>query len=316
MDSAQPKGIKGSLLVVDDDLSALQTMDAFLSRQGYEVRCARNGEMALMFAHEDPPELILLDIRLPDLDGFQVCRRLKEGQKTSDIPIIFISALDEVVDKVRGFGAGAVDYIAKPFQAEEVLARVETHIALRRLQRQVEVQNAQLQQDITERKQAQEALQRAHDELEERVKERTADLATANEQLVASEKALEERLKFETLLAEISARFVNLPVDQIDSEIIETQRRVCELFDIDRSTLWETSEREPEALLLTHIHQPPGSRPNPERMDARGFFPWATQKVLRGEILTISKMADLPSEATCDRETWGSYGTKSTLLSP
>jgi formate hydrogenlyase transcriptional activator len=439
MGSAQPKGIKGNLLVVDDDVSALQTMDAFLSREGYEVRCAPNGEMALMFAHEDPPELILLDIRLPDMDGFQVCWRLKEGQKTSDIPIIFISALDEVVDKVKGFAAGAVDYITKPFQAEEVLARVETHLALRRLQRQVEVQNAQLQeeiikskraeekikhaaeewrttfdsitdpvsihdkdfrivrankafavtfgmevrevlgkkcyeiihateepwptcphrqtlesgkavteeffephlgrfvqvsaspilndknevigsvhiaQDVTERKRAQEALQRAHDELEERVKERTTDLATANAQLVASEKALEERLKFETLLAEISARFVNLPVDQIDSEIIEAQRRVCELFDIDRSTLWQTSEREPDTMLLTHIHQPPGSRPTPERMDARGSFPWATQKVLRGEIVTIPKLAGLPLEAACDRETWCSYGTKSTLLIP
>jgi transcriptional regulator with GAF, ATPase, and Fis domain len=171
-------------------------------------------------------------------------------------------------------------------------------------------------QDITERKQAQEALQRAHDELEERVKERTADLVTANEQLVASEKALEERLRFETLLAEMSARFVNLLADQIDSEIIEAQRRVCELFDTDRSTLWQVPEREPGALLLTHIHQPPGSRPTPERMGARDFFPWSTQKVLSGETLTISKMANLPPEATCDRETWGSYGTKSTLLIP
>src|SRR5512136_357386 len=253
MGSAQPKGIKGNLLVVDDDVSALQTMDAFLSREGYEVRCAPNGETALMFAHEDPPELILLDIRLPDLDGFQVCRRLKEGQKTSDIPIIFISALDEVVDKVKGFAAGAVDYITKPFQAEEVLARVETHLALRRLQRQVEVQNAQLRKEIAEREQVQEALQRAHDELEMRVKERTADLATANEQLVASEKALEERLRFETLLAEISRRFVNLPADQVDGEIEGAQRRICELLDLDRSVLWQVMEQEPGTAVLTHI---------------------------------------------------------------
>ena len=87
-----------------------------------------NGQTALMFASEDPPELILLDIRLPDMDGFQVCRRLKEDQKTGGIPVIFISALDEVVDKVKGFAAGGVDYITKPFQSEELLARVETHL--------------------------------------------------------------------------------------------------------------------------------------------------------------------------------------------
>jgi DNA-binding NtrC family response regulator len=164
MDKAQPEMEKGNgnLLVVDDDLNTRKTMDAFLSRHGYEVRCAPNGETALMFAHEDPPELILLDIRLPDMDGFQVCRRLKDGQETSRIPVIFISGLDEVVDKVKGFAVGGVDYVTKPFQSEELLARVETHLALKRVK---------------------EALQKAHDELEVRVKERTAELVSAKEQL-------------------------------------------------------------------------------------------------------------------------------------
>ena len=94
MDSAQPARGNGNLLVVDDDLTARQTMEAFLTRNGYEVSLAPNGEMALMFARENPPELILLDIRLPDMDGFQVCRLLKEDQKTRDIPVIFISGLD------------------------------------------------------------------------------------------------------------------------------------------------------------------------------------------------------------------------------
>jgi formate hydrogenlyase transcriptional activator len=195
MDNTQPENKEGSLLLVDDDLSALQTMEAFLVREGYEVRCAPSGEMALMFAKEDPPELILLDIRLPDMDGFEVCRRLKEDEGTRNIPVIFISGLGEVVDKVKGFAAGGVDYITKPFQSEEMLARVEVHLTLRRLQKKVETQNVQLEQEIANRKQVQEALQRAHDELEERVKERTIDLATANEQLVASERALEERMR-------------------------------------------------------------------------------------------------------------------------
>jgi len=90
-----------------------------------------------MFAKENPPELILLDIRLPDMDGFQVCQLLKEDQRTRDIPVIFISGLDDVVDKIKGFAAGGVDYITKPFQAGEMLARMETHLTLRRLQKKV-----------------------------------------------------------------------------------------------------------------------------------------------------------------------------------
>ncbi len=166
MDKVQPEmsKVKGNLLIVDDDLNTRQTMDAFLSRQGYEVRCAPNGETGLMFAHEDPPELILLDIRLPDLDGFQICRRLKEGQKTSHIPVIFISGLEEVADKVKGFAAGGVDYVTKPFQSEELLARVETHLALKRLQKQVEAQNARLEQEIINSRRAEEQIKHAAEE--------------------------------------------------------------------------------------------------------------------------------------------------------
>jgi CheY-like chemotaxis protein len=115
MNSVPSERVKGNLLVVDDDLSSLRTMEALLGREGYDGRCAPSGQMALTFAHEDPPELILLDIRLPDMDGFQVCRSLRGNQKTHAIPVIFISALDERADKVKGFAAGGVDYITKPF---------------------------------------------------------------------------------------------------------------------------------------------------------------------------------------------------------
>ena len=172
---------KGSLLVVDDDLIVRQTLEAFLTREGYQVRCAPSGETALMFANEDPPELVLLDIRIPGADGFQICRRFKESPKTSDIPVIFISGLEEAVDKVEGFAAGGADYITKPFQCEELLARVETHLGLKR---------------------AKEELQRANQKLEERVAERTAELAAAKEQLqeqLQEIELLKQRLERENL---------------------------------------------------------------------------------------------------------------------
>jgi formate hydrogenlyase transcriptional activator len=127
---------------------------------------------------------------------------------------------------------------------------------------------------------------------------------------------LEERLRFETLLAEISARFVNVPAYKVDSEIEGAQRRICELLDIDRSTLWQIAEREPGTLQLTHIRQPPGILPPPERMNARDFFPWTAQKVLDGETVTISRMTDLPPEAGRDRENFLAYGAKSNVSVP
>jgi len=127
---------------------------------------------------------------------------------------------------------------------------------------------------------------------------------------------LKERLKFETLLAELSAHFVNLPSDRIDSEIEDAQRRICEHLDIDRSTLFQVPEQEPAVLLLTHIHQPPGSPPPPRRLDAGDLYPWATQKLLDGETVTISKMTDLPPEADRDRENFCGFGTKSGVYVP
>jgi formate hydrogenlyase transcriptional activator len=302
MDSAQGARQKGNLLVVDDDLTARQTMEALLTREGYDVRLAPNGEMALMVAKEDPPELILLDIRLPDMDGFHVCQLFKGDQKSRDIPVIFISGLDDVVDKVKGFDAGGVDYLTKPFQAEEMLARVGTHLALKRLQKKVEAQNVQLQ--------------RARDELEERVKKRTEDLEVVNEQLRTSTKALEERVEFESLLAEISGRFINLPADQVDDEIREAQRRICEPLHVDRSTMWRVPKEDEGTMRLVHIHPVPEGPSLPDRMDAREIFPWSIRKLLSGEVVAISKMTDLPPEATRDLETYRRYSTKSTVSVP
>ena len=122
---------KANILVVDDTPNNLRLLEEMLSEQGYTIRAALNGPRALSTVQITPPDLILLDIKIPDMDGYDVCERLKPDERTRDIPIIFISALQEVADKVKGFSLGAVDYITKPFQAEEVLARVHTHLTLR-----------------------------------------------------------------------------------------------------------------------------------------------------------------------------------------
>lgn len=121
------------ILVVDDTPASLQLLADLLTEAGYVVRVAPEGGMALHSALARPPELILLDVRMPGMDGYELCRCLKDAPQTRDVPVIFLSALRETTDKVRGFSLGAVDYIGKPYQAEEVLARVRTHIDLHRL---------------------------------------------------------------------------------------------------------------------------------------------------------------------------------------
>jgi PAS domain S-box-containing protein len=126
------------ILIVDDQIPNLQLLSELLDRDGYQTRAAKNPQMAIDSALAQPPRLILLDVKMPEMDGFEVCRRLKQDERTRDIPIIFISALQDVQDKVRGFEAGGVDFISKPFQEREVLARVRTHMELRNMQLNLE----------------------------------------------------------------------------------------------------------------------------------------------------------------------------------
>lgn len=133
-----------SILVVDDTVANLQVLAGMLKDRGYKVRPVPSGKLALLAARRDPPDLILLDINMPEMNGFEVCERLKADDKLRGIPIIFISALTEQLDKVKAFAAGGVDYITKPFQMEELHARVETHLKLRRLQTALEDTNAKL----------------------------------------------------------------------------------------------------------------------------------------------------------------------------
>ena len=135
-----------SILIVDDMQVNLRLLTQILTTRDYMVRPVTDGALALSAARAAPPDLILLDIVMPQLSGYAICEALKADARTRDIPVIFISARHEVLDKVKAFSLGAVDYITKPFQAEEVLARVHTHVTLRRLQQELETKNSQLQQ--------------------------------------------------------------------------------------------------------------------------------------------------------------------------
>jgi len=158
MTSTESIEAKANILVVDDTLANVRLLVELLTNQGYTVRPARDGLQALSTAQSVPLDLILLDINMPQMDGYEVCTKLKADERTYNIPIIFISALNDVLDKVKAFGVGGVDYITKPFQVEEVLARVETHLALRHLQKSFQAKNEELLNALQQLKATQEEL--------------------------------------------------------------------------------------------------------------------------------------------------------------
>ena len=131
---SRESSIKGDILIVDDSPDNLRLLSSILNERGYKVRCVLNGSAALMGTQAQPPDLILLDVNMPGMNGYEVCRLLKESSQTIDVPVIFISASHEVIDKVKAFSVGGVDYICKPFQVEEVLVRIETQLSICRLQ--------------------------------------------------------------------------------------------------------------------------------------------------------------------------------------
>jgi diguanylate cyclase (GGDEF)-like protein len=136
--------MEANIIVVDDTRENLRLLSNILKEQGYQVRPVPLGSRALAAAKSRPPDLILLDIMMPEMDGYEVCSELKADRRTRDIPIIFISALNDTVDKVKAFSQGGVDFITKPFQTEEVLARVKTHLTIRNLQKELEARNQEL----------------------------------------------------------------------------------------------------------------------------------------------------------------------------
>lgn len=197
----QSHATKGNILIVDDMPDNLKALTQMLVRKGYLVRPAINGQVALKAIQKTPPDLILLDIMMPDISGYDVCKQLKADECTRDIPVIFMTALNDTDNELKGFELGAVDYITKPFQLKAVLARINTHMALRNMQK---------------------ALRKAHDELEQRIKERTADLVKTNEQLV---REIEERKRAEQKLQQAFSEIARLK-DRLEQENIYLQKEI------------------------------------------------------------------------------------------
>ena len=149
------------ILVIDDTPENLALLSQMLTERGYKVRSVTKGSTGLRGAIAVPPDLILLDVKMPQMNGYEVCEKLKAEERTRDIPVIFISALGDVLDKVKAFQVGGVDYITKPFQVEEVLARLQTHLTICKLQKQLQAQNTKLQQEIKEKTAAEEKFTKA-----------------------------------------------------------------------------------------------------------------------------------------------------------
>lgn len=172
---------KGEILVVEDNPSDLKFLTDILKNVGYQVRPASDGELALRSVQAKQPDLIMLDVKLPDMNGVEVCRRLKANTETNEIPVIFISALGETDLKVKALEGGGVDYITKPIESAEVLARIKTHLGMHRLQQRLASQSDELIAEINERKRVEEKLQKHQKHLEDLVEERTSALMEREE---------------------------------------------------------------------------------------------------------------------------------------
>lgn len=149
---------KHQLLIVDDNPNSIDILLDYLSEVDLEITVAEDGERALELSQNDPPDLILVDVLLPGMDGFETCRHLKANNRTKDIPVIFMTSLVGIEDKLKGFEVGGVDYVTKPIEQREMLSRVKVHLTLRHMQKELRAQNAQLQQEITERQRAEQTL--------------------------------------------------------------------------------------------------------------------------------------------------------------
>ncbi len=216
------------ILLVDDNPTNLQVLYQTLNGRDYKLFIAKSGEQALSTARKIKPELVLLDIMMPGMDGFEVCQKMKQDPEINDSAVIFLSALDDTKDKVRGLELGAVDYISKPFQADEVIARVDTHLKLKRLEHNLSESNA--------------ALKELNEKLEDKVLERTVQLMRGRDGIIFGMAKLAEARDNETGMhlermsryAEVLARYLAKSASDLDEGWVVTVRTTAVLHDIGK----------------------------------------------------------------------------------
>jgi two-component system sensor histidine kinase/response regulator len=223
---------RDQIMAVDDQPENLRLLEDMLRQRGYLVRSFPRGRLALAAASRHPPDLMLLDINMPEMTGYEVCERLKGDEKLAGIPVIFLSALDETADKVRAFRSGGVDYISKPFQVDEVQARVETHLRLHRLHR---------------------ALQAQKDHLEDLVAARTRELSEAHARLTILDRAKTEFLNLisHELRTPLNGLIGVGELMLLEAESGASGSELRDLFEASRHRILSVID---DALLMTQIH--------------------------------------------------------------
>jgi len=267
-----------SILIVDDTQANIQFLHSTLIKQGYQVYSAINGKVALEVAPKKLPDLILLDIMMPGMNGYEVCEQLKADEQTRHIPIIFISALNETFEKVKAFSVGGVDYVTKPFQLKEILARVTTHLALQDMQKQLVAQNVQLQEEITERKQTEQILQQT-----------LTDLRSTQSQLIQSEKLAD----LGQLIAGI-AHEINTPLGAIRASI----DNLLDSFNDAVMTLPQLSQSIVEndnhlKLLITLLNKSKASSTDFTSKEKRTLKRTLQQKLSNENIVEVSTLVNI-----------------------
>ncbi len=237
------KATAGTLLIVDDMPENIMVLLDFLGMSGFKVLIAQGGRQAIQTVKYGKPELILLDIMMPDMNGFETCEILKSETETRDIPVIFMTALADTEEKIKGFSLGAADYITKPFQHEEVLARIKTHLNLRRLQLKLESQNAELQVEVEQHKHTQNSLEKSASLLEQR----THELESLNAKL---QQEVQSRRQVEIALRRANKELKRLA--NLDG-LTQVANRRC--LDIYLPNIWQqlVNEHHPLSIILCDI---------------------------------------------------------------
>jgi formate hydrogenlyase transcriptional activator len=305
MTNLQPAGNRQRIILVKQDSPDRQTLEDLLTRNGFEVLSEPNGQALPEFVHGQPVDLILVDLHLPDAQGLEACRRLRQDSLTCEIPLICICDRQDPEARIRGLAAGCVDCVTKPYLAQEVLQRVRTHITLARLQRHL-LSPAAAGSDPRQ--------------------------ASANTRRHASPAALpanrgsaqdgggaeiSDRLRFEQIISDMSAHFINVPPKRLDREIETALRRVLEFFQVDRAGLLHTMPGR-STWKITHAAYADHATPVPTNTELpRSINPWAYDKLTeKGEVVAYARLDDMPDEAHVDKQTWEEWGIRSNLTIP